>query len=464
MLSGGQFRDSLDDGRRVYFEGRLIENVAKEPIFAAGVDWVARGYDAFYSDDPDATHPLATGPRTVEDLHAAAALLSRVDVPTSTTHICLMTLLTAAPQVGGVFAERIYAYYEECRRRDVRIAECITDAKGDRTVAPGTQADPDSYVRVVETREDGVVIRGAKLHITGAPLCHELLVMPTKRMNLGEEQYAIACAMPIATEGVSLVATTYAPRAEDDRHFPLTSRENVPDAIIFFNDVFVPNERVFLLGQVEHSATFAHSLGLWERLGGTTHMADEGDLLVGLAQLIAEANGIAKVSHVREKIAEMIIYATLIRAGLEAAVLHSHTTGQGYRYPDELYTNVAKFHGAFNYNAMVRNIHDIAGGGVLTAPTIADFENTDMHDLIEKYMQGSTAVSGEVRMRLFHAIRDVTADMYGAWHLVTNVQSGGGLYAQRLVTRKHYNMARAKELAMHAAGLTPESFTRSISS
>jgi 4-hydroxybutyryl-CoA dehydratase / vinylacetyl-CoA-Delta-isomerase len=252
---------------------------------------------------------------------------------------------------------------------------------------------------------------------------------------------------------VSTLPTTFVPRVDDDRHFPISRRKQMPDCFVLFDDVFVPTDRIFLDGQVEFSAVFAHSLGLWERLGGVGEMATDGDLLVGLAQLIAEANGLARVEHVREKISEMVIYATLVRSGLEAAILNSHSTEDGFVYPDELYTNAAKYHGAANFNTMVRHLHDIAGGAVLTAPTVGDLENPELSSFVHKYMTANPEVSGEERTRLFHAIRDMTADAFGGWHLVTNVQSGGGLYAQRIVTRKHYDMEAAKEMARHAAGL-----------
>lgn len=456
MLTGDEFRASLRDGRLVYIEGRQVEDQTTDPLHRAAVDWIADTYDRFHEADPNAVNPLFIPPKSAQELRDRLPLLYACDMICSTTFQSLMTLLVAAPVVAKTapeYAERIYRYVEDARRKDIRITECITDAKGDRSLPPSKQDDPDAYVRVVDRRPDGIVIRGAKMHITGASLSHDLFVMPTKRMKEGEEQYSVACAVPTSSPGVRFVNTTYAPRAEDDRHFPITRHEQMPDCLVILDDVFVPNERVFLDGQVEYSATFAHSLGLWERLGGTALMADEADVLVGLAQLIAEANGLHRQEHIREKISEILIYATLIRSGLEAALTHAHSTEDGFYFPDELYTNAAKYHGAANYNIMVRHLHDIAGGAVLTAPTVADMEHPDIAEYLSKYMQGATKVSSEERTKLFHAIRDFTADGFGGWHLVTNVQSGGGLYAQRIVTRKHYDMKRAKALARKAAGL-----------
>jgi 4-hydroxybutyryl-CoA dehydratase/vinylacetyl-CoA-Delta-isomerase len=185
-------------------------------------------------------------------------------------------------------------------------------------------------------------------------------------------------------------------------------------------------------------------------------MADGSDVLVGFAQLIAEANGLAGEAHIKEKISEMIIHATVVRACLEAALSHAQTGVFGAVFPDELYTNAGKYTGAANYNLMVRHLHDIAGGSVLTAPYISDLENPETGHLVRKYMGTRADVDGEYRVRLFHAIRDLTADSYGGWQQVTNIQAGGGLYAQRIVTRKHYDLNGAKRAALAVAGLTED--------
>ena len=220
---------------------------------------------------------------------------------------------------------------------------------------------------------------------------------------------------------------------------------------MIFDDVFVPKERVFLDGNPELAGVFAHSLGLWERLGGLSAMASSYDALVGFAQLISEANGLDRVGHIKEKISEMLINATLIRASLEAAIENCHITSDGAAFPDELYTNAGKYHGAANWSLMVRHLHDIGGGAILTAPLHADFENEQVGHLARKYMGTMQSVDGMYRTRLFHAIRDLTADSLGGWHAVTNIQAGGGLYAQRIVSRLHYDMDRAKETALRTA-------------
>jgi 4-hydroxybutyryl-CoA dehydratase/vinylacetyl-CoA-Delta-isomerase len=456
MMTGEQYKGSLRDGRAIYFEGERIEDVAAHPLLGQSVEQVARGYDRWYLPGPDRVNPLLAVPRSAEELRRRIPLLQEADIVAHVTYQSLMTLLTAASRLAAALPERaarIREYVEEMQRRDLRVVECITDAKGDRSRPPSRQDDPDAYTRVVARGPDGVVIRGAKLHITGAALAHELMVIPTKAMKPGEEAWAIACAVPVAARGVKIVNTTYAPRHRDARTFPISSRSHVPEGFVIFDDVFVPNERVFLCGETAFAAVFAHSLGLWERLGGLSAMAEEADQLVGFAQLIAEANGLADVVHVREKISEMILHATLVRAGLEAAIANAEITADGAAVPNELFTNAAKYHAAANYSLMVRHLHDIAGGSILTAPAIADLENPDTGPFVRKYMSTKRDVDGEYRLRLFHAIRDLTADALGGWRAVTNVQAGGGLYAQRIVTRRHYDLEGAKRKALRVAGL-----------
>mgnify|MGYP001169515645 CR=1 FL=1 len=458
MITGAEYRASLADGRATFFEGERVDDLPGHPVLGSAVNTVAACYDRFYDPAPGALSPLITIPRSADDLKARLPILHQADLLAHTTQQSIMTLITAAGRMPDLphYGERISAYVDELQSRDARVAECITDAKGDRGLSPGKQPDADAYTHVVERRANGVVIRGAKLHISGASLAHELMVIPTKAMKEGEEDYAIACAVPVNAPGLSIVDVSYAPRHSDDRAFPITSKKQCPEGFVIFDDVFVPTERIFLDGEVQYAAIFAHSLGLWERLGGLSFMADEADELVGFGQLIAEANGLDGAPHIREKISDMIIHTTLIRGSLEAAIHNCKIGPGGEAFPDELFTNAGKYHGAANYSQMVRHLHDIAGASTVTAPAISDLENNEVGALVRKYMAGAEGVDGEYRLRLYHAIRDLTADSYGGWKQVANLQSGGGLYAQRIVTRKHYDLDQAKQRALEVAGMAED--------
>ena len=455
MMTGDEYRASLDDGRATYFEGKQIFDLPGHPILGITVDSAAAGYDRFYDPALGAVGAFMAVPGSAKELREQVELHESVDLLTHVTYASIMTLLTAADRIEAKLpdeAQRIRAWVKDAQQRDVRITQCITDAKGDRSRRPGNQDDPDAYVRVIERRSDGIVIRGAKLHISAASMGHELMTIPTKSMKPGEDQYAVACMVPVGAPGVKIINTTYAPRHADTRDFPMSGNHHTPEGFVIFDDVFVPNERVFLAGEhPEFAAVFAHSLGLWERLGGLAAFVTGYDRLVGFAQLIAEANGLERVGHIKEKISDMMITATLIRASLEAAIENCSITSDGAAFPSELYTNVGKYHGAANYALMVRHLHDIAGGSILTAPGMADLDNEQTGHLVRKYMGTMQSVDGIYRSKLFHAIRDYTADALGGWYAVTNLQAGGGLYAQRIVSRLHYDLEHAKKLALEAA-------------
>ena len=343
MKSGQDYRASLADGRSVYLNGAKVEHFEDLKAFAAPISEVAATYD---QQGRGELRVNLDPPRSVEDLRTGAALASQVDGLLALTIDALRTLHTAQMRLGGAEYEHsaaIAAFVKEAVSSNLRIAQCITDAKGDRALPPKRQPDPDAFLRVVDRRDDGVVIRGAKLHVTGAAMSHALLVMPTKAMKVGEEDYAIACAVDVASPGVHIIDSSHIPLTDDDRHYPWSRTRSMPTSTVIFDDVFVAHDRIFLDGQTADAAIFAHSLGLWLRANGTAVMADSADLLVGMATLMAEENGTSKVPHVRDKIAEMIVHATSVRAGLEAALANPSLELDGAVAPDELYTNVAKY-------------------------------------------------------------------------------------------------------------------------
>lgn len=204
MMTGDQYKKSLNDNRETFFEGERVRDIVHHPILGACVSRVAADYDRWYQPGADAVSPLMTIPHSAADLKERIPLQHESNIVSAVTYQSVMTLTTAATRIAGAlpqFAARIHAYVKDAQRRDIRIVECITDAKGDRSRPPGKQDDPDAYTHVIDRRRDGVVIRGAKLHITGASMAHELMVIPTKAMKPGEESYAIAAAVPVNSPG-----------------------------------------------------------------------------------------------------------------------------------------------------------------------------------------------------------------------------------------------------------------------
>lgn len=457
MRTGDEYRRSIEDERLVYYRGERVSDQAAHPAFQDPIARIAEGYDRFYREGAESRNPLFCMPTSNDELREIVQTGADVDMALFVTCQMHLALRVVASRIEGKhphLAQRIDAYVDRIARQDLRLAECITDSKGSRTKRPGEQQDLDAYVHVVHEDSEGITIRGAKHHITAASLVDDLVILPTKAMRPDETPWAVACRVPVDASGVRIVNTTPFAPADNRADHPYSSQNSFPDGLVMFEDVRVPHEDVFLNGETESAALFAHSLGLWERLASIARMVDEADTLVGLALLIAEANGTSKVAHVQEKIDLMMIHATTLRAGLEAAIARSDRTSTGFVVPSELFTNAAKHVGSSQYHDMVRNLQDIAGGSTMTVPSSDDFDNPELASLLDKYLTGAVAEGGRTRARLFHAIADQTAGRYGGWRQVTTLLSGGGLFAQRLVTRKHYDNERAIDLARRAAGLS----------
>ena len=228
----------------------------------------------------------------------------------------------------------------------------------------------------------------------------------------------------------------------------------MPEGLLVFDDVFVPNERVFLDGETSHAASLAHALGLWERSNAVAYSGSSADRLVGLAALLAEMNGAAGRGEIKDMLSEMAIYATMCRAGWEAAMANATINADGTLSPASLYVSASKFYNAELHGKMVDILHDIAGELLVEAPTMADFDSDEIGKDVREHLAGDSGWSASDRLKLLHYVRDLTADTYGGWIAVTESLAGGGQYAQRLVTLRHYDLNNAKSLARKAAGLS----------
>ena len=266
MLTGSDYVASLDDGRLTYFEGRRVSDLLDEPAFATPARAIAAGYDQHFSPRPGATNPLVVAPRSVEELRERADVVHTMDLALAVTYGSLMTLLTAAPRMSGVdpvYKRRVEAYVEDATVGTTSASPSASPMP--RVIERGRRRSrmtptPTSASSIgVRT---GVVIRGAKLHISAASLVHDLMVMPTKAMKPGEEDYAITCAVPVNSPGVRIINTTYHPRrARTFATFPSAASAACQTASSSSTMCSCPHERVFLDGETSNATVFAHSFG-----------------------------------------------------------------------------------------------------------------------------------------------------------------------------------------------------------
>jgi 4-hydroxybutyryl-CoA dehydratase/vinylacetyl-CoA-Delta-isomerase len=279
-----------------------------------------------------------------------------------------------------------------------------------------------------------------------------LLVVPTEPFDKPEE--AVAFTVPVNAPGVRIVVSTTAPRAADDRHYPVSRHQSISEGVVILNDVFIPHEQIVLDGEVDKSAAWISTLDEVELTTAVAAQADRAELILGLAQTIAEMNGISNVAHIKEKLAAIAVYAKMCRAGWETAMAGARVVKGGVVRPDESYLYATKSYSSRSYNDITYYLHDIAGAAVITAPTIADLDNPVIGDFCRKYMRTMESVSGEERTRIFHVIRDLTADTFGGWDKVTNQAIGGDMHQQRMAALRLSDIPAAKDRARVEAGIS----------
>jgi 4-hydroxybutyryl-CoA dehydratase/vinylacetyl-CoA-Delta-isomerase len=441
MLTAEEYRQSIRDGRASYLEGRRIDDPVTHPLLRVSVDWVASTYERTCAADPGARNPIFDLPATPAELDEQMNFLIEADVTAASTAGCMALGGVAArlAEADPSYRERLERFLQRCRTEDLRVAAAVEDG---------------GELRVVRRSDDGIVLQGAKRHVLGAAVVHELCVVPSGEVSEAHSDRAVACAVPVDAPGLKIISITTAPRAEDPRHFPISRERSIPDCTVLFDEVFVPWDRVFLDGEVAYSAALAEALGTWERARAAATLADEAELIFGLAQTIVEMNGVPDATHILDKLSKMAVWASMCRAGWTAALVHATTNEAGAVVPADNHVYATMAYGRSLFNEMVSYLHDVSGALLLTCPTVADYENPETHGYMEKYLRTMDGVTGEDRMRIFHVIRDLTADHYGGWAKINNQMVGGGLHSQRMAALRTFPKDAAKARARRVAGIS----------
>jgi aromatic ring hydroxylase len=465
-----EYRASIaGDGRRLYYRGKRIDDILSEPELRVAVDHAAIDYEvaesAEHRDLAIATDPL-TGeafsayydvPRSAEDLLRRSQLIELCTtlggtMVTLIKEIGSDALFALLRTLDGEALERVTRFAEHCRSEDLAVAVAQTDVKGDRSRGPHQQDDPDLYVRVVEERSDGIVVRGAKCHTSISANAHEIIVLPTRAMAEADRDYAVAFAVPTNAPGLSMYISSYGAGDRDPWDFPLSSRHKMLETLTVFDDVLVPWDRVFLCRQPELAGAVALAFVEYHRFTAVSYKLPLVDLLVGSAALVAEMNGVTKAGHIRDKLTQLIIYAETVRALTETAARRARIDERGIAYPDPLTTNLAKYTFATGYHQAVELVQDCAGGLLVTGPGAEDWADPDIRAVLEKYFVA--AAPAAERLPVINLIADLTARDFGGYHAVLAVHAEGSVEAEKMQILRSYEPARPVAYARRLAGLT----------
>jgi len=329
-----------------------------------------------------------------------------------------------------------------------------SDVKGDRTKRPHEQTDPDLYLRIVERRKDGIVVRGAKAHNTMAPYAEEIIAIPTRFLTGDESDWAVAFAIPADTPGVRLVtrATQVRPR-KPELDAPM-ARFGAADSLTVFDDVFIPNERVFLAGETAYGGQLALLFALYHRHSYTGCKPAVTDLMMGAAALAAEYNGIGKSTHVRDKLADLVSVAELTYGAGIAAATESQAHPSGTRIPNVVYCNVGRRHAGLNIYHEYEILCDLAGGLPATLPYDEEYLSPEVGAFVQKYIKRVDGISAENQYRCFRLISDISVSALGGVLQYAGVHGGGSPVMEAIAIMGTYNIEEKKKLVKKLAGIT----------
>lgn len=471
-----QYLESIRDNRELYYRGERVRDVTEHPVLKVGVQTCAKDFwiseQSQYRDlavvqvDGEPVSRYFVPPRSSEDLLKRQELIqlsSRLclgqapfakEVGTDGLNALTVVALQVDRQFGTEYARRVAAYREYLQEDDLAIALAMTDVKGDRGRRPSQQADPDLYVRIVDRKPGGIVVRGAKIHITTAPYTNEIMAIPTRAMSEADADWAVAFAVPANHPGVKLVARQTAPHGGHPAERPISGRYDFIEALVIYDDVFVPEERVFLAGEWQYAGALANQFATFHRFTASSYKAPQLELLAGMAYAMAEYNGLQKASHVKEKLAWLATYLqtarTLSRAAAQNPVIDEVS---GIAYPNPIAGNCAKFFFAENYHQAIKKVQDISGGVLVTAPPAEDFFEGPAAPYVQKYLAGAAGTSSEERFRLLKLVRDLAASALGGFWEVTSIHAEGSLAAEELAIFSGTDWKELTRYAKSAAGI-----------
>jgi 4-hydroxybutyryl-CoA dehydratase/vinylacetyl-CoA-Delta-isomerase len=447
----------------LWLDGDRIENPVDHPLIRPSIESVAMTYDLAHQPDTHAlatAHSELTGGRVNRFTHLFTGADDLVDkiklqrILGRATGTCfqrcvgmdaLNALFIATWEAGPENHARFVRWLTKVQQADEMICGAMTDAKGNRRKRAAEQ--PDAFLRIVERREDGIVIRGAKLHQTGGANAHQILVLPGGTYREGEEDFVLAAAIPADAPGVIMLLGRQ----------PSDLRKGTPDAgnstyggqevTVWFENVFVPYENVFLDGQIGPATTMLTAFAGYHRASYGGCKPGNFDVLTGAVAQLAEDSGIIKHAAVRDKLVEMTHLTETIH-GVGLAASHKSTQhGSGIWQVDPMLANVCKQNVTRLPYEITRLAEDLAGGLVATLPGLESFD----HPKLGPIMKNITG--GRRRASLLRLVEYMT---YGAGSVPLRIEcmhGAGSPQAQRIVIERTADWAGRMASARNLAGL-----------
>ena len=479
LMTGEQYVESMRKMKlNVYMFGEKVENVVDNPILRPSLNSVKATYDLAqmpeYEDLMTVTLDDGRKVNRFTNIHRNATdLVNKVKMQRlcgQKTAACFQrcvgmdafnaewsTTYEIDKKYGTNYHENFKKFVKYVQDADLTVDGAMTDPKGDRGLAPHAQADPDLYLHIVERRADGIVVKGAKAHQTGIINSHEVIVMPTIAMGPDDKDYAVSFAVPTDAEGITMIIGRQSCDTRKLEGAPMdtgNSEFGGVEALVVFDNVFVPNDRIFMAGENEFAGMLVERFAGYHRQSYGGCKVGVGDVLIGAAALCADYNGAQKASHVKDKLIEMThLNETLYCCGI-ACSAEGKPTESGNYLIDLLLANVCKQNVTRFPYEIARLAEDIAGGLMVTAPSEKDLKGEVTGPLVEKYFRGVASVSTENRLRALRLVENLTLGTAAVGYRTESMHGAGSPQAQRIMISRQGNIAMKKELAKAIAKIS----------
>lgn len=476
LKTGEEYLQSMRDLKmEVYLFGEKVENRVDNPILRPSMNSVKATYDLAQMPEYEdlMTAVEEDGRRVNRFTHIHQSTEDQVNkvkmqrllgqktascfqrcVGMDAFNALYSTTFEMDEKYGTDYHEKFKKYLRYCQDNDLVVDGAMTDVKGDRSKSPSDQADPDLYVHVVERREDGIVVRGCKAHQTGITNSHEVLVMPTSTMKEKDKDYAVSFAIPMDTEGLFMIVGRQScdTRKLEGGNIDVGNSEfGGMEALTIFDDVFVPNDRIFMDGEYDFSGMMVDRFAGYHRQSYGGCKVGVGDVLIGAAAVAADYNGVPKASHIKDKIIEMQhLNETLYSSGIACSAEGTKTASGAYLI-DMMLANVCKQNVTRFPYEIVRLAEDIAGGIMVTAPSEKDFNNEKLRPYIEKYLATNGEVTVENRLRILRLIENLSLGTAAVGYRTESMHGAGSPQAQRIMIGRLGNLEHKKQLAKDIA-------------
>lgn len=473
LMTGEQYIESIRKlNLQIYMFGEKIESPVDHPILRPSLNSVRMTYDLAqdpqYEDLMTATSAITGNKinRFCHIHHSTQDLVNKVKMQRllgQKTASCFQrcvgmdafnalysTTFETDQQYKTNYFENFKKFAIATEENDWTVDGAMTDPKGDRSLAPHAQPDADMYLHVVERRPDGIIVRGAKAHQTGIINSHEVIVMPTIAMGPDDKDYAVSFAVPTDAEGIFMIIGRQScdtRKLEGSEMDVGNSEFGGVEALVVFDNVFVPNDRIFLNGEVEFAGMLVERFAGYHRQSYGGCKVGVGDVLIGAAALAAEYNGVERASAVKDKLIEMVhLNETLFACGI-ACSSEGKPTPSGNYLIDLLLANVCKQNVTRFPYEIVRLAEDIAGGLMVTAPSEKDLRDPVVGPYVDKYLRGVNAVSTENRLRVLRLIENMSLGTAAVGYRTESMHGAGSPQAQRIMIARQGNIGAKKKLA-----------------